>query len=252
MAEGVDRVDVVGQFADITAVLELDALRHGDDDAGLFRLHAGDLFHKAVHVERDLGQADHVHALAVLGAGQGGGRGQPAGVAAHDLDDGDIVGAVDRGVADELFHDDADVLGRAAVAGGMVCDHQVVVDRFGHAHKADVAADIGAVLGQFADGVHAVVAADVEEVADIQLLEDLEQLFVDGLALVAVPVGQLVAAGAEIARRRALEQLNVHRAGQLVVQQAGAAFQQAGHAVHHAVNFGRAAAFAALIDARKA
>ena len=127
------------------------------------------------------GQADHVHALAVVALGQSGGSGQPAGVAAHDLHHGDVLGAVNGGVTDDLLHHHADVLGSRAVAGGVVGDHQVVVDGLGHAHKADVALDACAVICQLADGVHGVVAADVEEVADVQLLQDGEQLLVHSL-----------------------------------------------------------------------
>ena len=56
-----------------------------------------------------------------------------------------------------------------------------------------ISADVCAVVGQLADGVHRVVTADVEAVADVQLLQDLKQLDLDGLALGGVPVGQLVA-----------------------------------------------------------
>ena len=62
----------------------------------------------------------------------------------------------------------------------MVGDHQIVVDGLGHAHEADVALDALAVLSQLADGIHRVVAADVEEVADVQLFEDGEELLVQG------------------------------------------------------------------------
>src|SRR5699024_1588783 len=234
VAESVHRVDVVGQLADVAAVLQLDAFGHGDDDAGLLFLHDPDLFHKAVHVEGDLRQADHVHALAVVALGQGGGGGQPAGVAAHDLHDGDVLGAVNGGVPDDFLHDDADVLGSRAVTGSVVSDHQVVVDGLGHAHKADVTAGPCAVVGQLADGVHRVVAADVEEVADVQLFQDVEQLFVDGFVL--VPVGQLVAAAAQEAGGGPLEQFDV----QVILQQGAKVhhplFQQAGHAVAHPVD----------------
>ena len=134
----------------------------------------------------------------------------------------------------------------------MVSDHQVVVDGLGHAHKADLAADMGAVVGQLADGVHRVVAADVEEIADVQLFQDLEQLDVDGLALGGVPIRQLVAAAAQIAGRRALEQLNVQGGLELFIQHAGTALQQTRHAVQHAVDLAGTAALAALIHAGQA
>ena len=246
MAESVHGVHIVGQFADIAAILQLDAFGHGNDDAGLLRLHTLHLFHKAVHIEGNFRQADHVHALAVFRPGQSCRSGKPAGVAAHDLHDGDILGAVNGGVADDFLHYHADVLGGTAVTGGMVGDHQVVVNGLGHAHKTDLAADMAAVIRQLADGVHAVVAADVEEIADVQFLQDLEQLLVDSFSFRGVPVGQLVAAAAQIAGRGALEQLDVHGAGKLVIQNADPAFQQTGHAVHHAVDFLCPAALAAF------
>ena len=132
----------------------------------------------------------------------------------------------------------------------MVGDHQVVVDGLGHAHKADVALDALAVLGQLADGVHGIVAADVEEVADVQLFQNGEQLFVDGLVL--MPVRQLVAAAAEEAGRGALEQLDV----QIVRQHGGKIhhplLQQTGNAIAHTVNDLCAAVLAAFKYACKA
>ena len=90
VAEGIHCVDVICQLADVAAILQLDALRHSDDDAGLLLLHHPHLLDEVLHVEGDFRQADHIHALAVVALGQRGGGGQPAGVAAHDLDHGDI------------------------------------------------------------------------------------------------------------------------------------------------------------------
>ena len=132
----------------------------------------------------------------------------------------------------------------------MVGDHQVIVDGLGHAHEADVALDALAVLGQLADGVHGIVAADVEEVADVQLFEDGEELLVHGL--VGVPVGQLVAAAAQEAGRRALEQLDVQVVGQHGGKVHHTLLQQTGDAVAHAVDDVGTAALAAFKDARKA
>ena len=182
-----------------------------------------------VHIEGHFGQADHVHPFAVLGLGQGGRGSQPTGVAAHNLHDGHVFGAVHRGVPDDLLHDHADVLGGTAITGGVVGDHQVVVNGLGYAHKADLAADVGAVIGQLADGIHRVVAADIEEVADVQLLQDLKQLQVDSFPLGGMPVGQLIAAAAQVAGGRTLKQLNVQCVRQLIIQHTGAPLQQTGH-----------------------
>ena len=57
------------------------------------------------------------------------------------------------------------------------------------------------IIRQFLDRIHGIISTDVEEVADVQLLQDLKQLNIDGLALGGVPVGQLVAAAAQKAGR---------------------------------------------------
>ena len=101
-----------------------------------------------------------------------------------------------------------------------------------------------AVICQLADGVHGVVAADVEEVTDVQLLQDGKQLLVH--SFIGVPVRQFVAAAAQEAGRRALEQFDV----EVVRQQGGqihhALLQQACNTVAHAVYDIGTAALAAL------
>ncbi len=252
VAEGVHRVHIVGQLTDIAAILELDALGHGNDDGRLGLLHMRSTFStkwstlKGTSGRQIMSTPSQSSALASAAAAVS----QPAW---RPIISTMVTTArvVDVRVADDFLHHDADVLGGAAVAGGVVGDHQVIVDGLGHAHKADVAADVCAVIGQLADGVHRVIAADVEEIADVQLLQNLKQLDVDGLALGGVPVGQLVAAGTQIAGRRALEKLNVQCGFQLIIQYAGAALQHARHAVQHTVDLACTAALAALIHARQ-
>ena len=250
VAEGVDGVHVVRQLADVAAVGQANALGNRHDDGGIALLQRLDLGDELLGVKRHLGQADEVDALAVLALRQRRGRGQPAGVAAHDLDDGDVLRAVNRRVADELLHDDADVLGGGAVARGMVGAHQVVVDRLGHADEADVAADLLGIVAQLADRVHAVVAADIEEVSDIHAVEDREQVFIDlGMLEIA---GQLVAAASQIGGRAALEQLDLKRGAQRRTQIDHTALEQALDAVQHAVDMLRTAHLAGLQHACQA
>ena len=132
----------------------------------------------------------------------------------------------------------------------MVSQQQVVVDGFGHADEADLAADGLAVGGQLGDRVHRVVAADVEHCADIVLLEQLKQL--DERGFVDIRLGQFVAAAAQKAGRRALEQLNIHLVGQHFIQVDELALQHTGDAVLHAVDVCSAAGLGGLVDARQA
>ena len=131
----------------------------------------------------------------------------------------------------------------------MVGQHQVVVDGLGHADEADLAVDGLAVGAQLGDRVHRVVAADVEHRADVVLPEQLKQLH--KRLLVNDGVGQLVAAAAQEAGRRALEQLNVHLVAQHGIQIDELALEHALDAVLHPVDMGCAAGLGGLIDARQ-
>ena len=62
-------------------------------------------------------------------------------------------------------------------------------------------------LDDLVAGVHGVVAAVVEEVADVVLLEDLKDALIIGVVLVGV--GHLVAAGAEGGGGGVLQQLQL-------------------------------------------
>ena len=132
----------------------------------------------------------------------------------------------------------------------MIGVHEVVVNGFRHAHEADVAADALGVIAQLADGIHAVVAANIEEIADIQLFENGKQLFID--LRMFQTVRQFVAAAAQIGGRRALEQFNFKRRAKRRGQIGDALIHQSLHAVEHAVNAVRAAHDACLKHARKA
>ena len=56
----------------------------------------------------------------------------------------------------------------------MIGAEQVVVNGFGNAHNAAGITDLLHILGDFVAGVHGVVTAVVEEIADVVLLENGE------------------------------------------------------------------------------
>ena len=66
-----------------------------DDDAFLgFGVDGFDVGDEGVHIECDLRKVDEVGAVALIGRERSDG-GEPTGVAAHALDDGDHTGIVD-------------------------------------------------------------------------------------------------------------------------------------------------------------
>ena len=248
--ERVHAAHVVGQLADVPAVLQLHPFRDGDDDALLFLLHPAHLLDETVDMEWHLGQTDHVHPLAVLSLRERRSGGQPARVSPHDLDDGHIFVAVHRRVADDLLHHRGDVLRRAPVAGGMIGHHQVVVDGLWHADEPHGATVRRAVTRQLADGVHAVVPADIEEHPDVQFVQKREDALVFGDVLFRVP--ELVAAAPQKRGGRALQELDLELSLQHAVQLDDVAAQKSLHAVFHAVDLCRAHLLRRLKDTRKA
>jgi len=181
-------------LGDEAAVGVVDALGHGDDAVVLLLVAGGDVGDELVQIKVDLGQVDEIDAVLFFVRERGGG-GQPAGVAAHALDDRDHAGVVDLGVARDFHDGGGDVLGGGGVARAVVGAVEVVVDRLGHAHDAAFVADLLHILGDLVAGVHGVIAAVVAEIADIILFEDFEDALVVGV--IDIGVRDLVAAGAE-------------------------------------------------------
>ena len=157
-----------------------DALRNRHHAAAVLPVNAVDVGQKAVDGERALRQVEEMGAVVVVPAGQRGGGRQPAGVSAHDHGDVDAQQGAIVGVGPpERAGDEA---GGRGIAGAMVVDGQIVVDRFRDMDGPQLVAFPLGVLGDDPHRVGGIVAADVEEVANLALLEDVE----DALAVLFV------------------------------------------------------------------
>ena len=210
------------RLGDEAAVGVVDALGDGHHALAGLVVDGGDVSDELVQVKIHLREVDEVGTAAGPG-GQGSGAGQPAGVTAHDLDDGHHAGVIDVGVVPDLHAGGGDILGGAGEAGAVVSAVEVVVDGLGDAHDAALIAHLLHILGDLVAGVHGVVAAVIEEVAHVVLFEDLQDALVVGVVLVGV--SQLVAAGAQGRGGGVLEQLQLlgvllTHVVQLVVQDA--------------------------------
>ena len=106
---------------------------------------------------------------------QGTGSRDPAGVAAHDLNDFDFVHCTDGlRVETGVTHGGGNPTGHTAVTWCVVGVAQVVINGLGHAHAAHLITGIRGKLTHAVRCVHRVIAADVEEVMDVVGLEDFE------------------------------------------------------------------------------
>ena len=116
----------------------------------------------------------------------------------------------------------------------MVGAVEVIVNGLGNAH--DPAFIVGR-LHKTADlvaGIHGIVAAVIEEIADIVLLEDLKDPLIIGV--VDLGIGHLVAAGAESGRRGVQQQTQF--LGILLIHHKKAVVQNAFDPVLGTVNLG--------------
>ncbi len=146
--------------------------------------------------------------LAGLAAREPRGRRDPAGVAAHHLEHEHLGRGPSHGghVERRLASGHRDVLGHRAESRAAVGMRQIVVDRLRHPDTGDGIAERLADLRDLQGRIHRVVAAVVEEVADVVSAKNLDQPLV--LRAVLVDALQLEACRAEGSGRRMLESAN--------------------------------------------
>ncbi len=128
-----------------------------------------------------------------MGPRQNAGRREPARVAAHNLYNGNRGAGVGAGVYHNLGKAGRHKPRRRAKAGGMVGYGKVVIHRFGNADALDILAFAAEIGRQAGHGVHGIVAAAVEEVANAIIAQNGQHLFHNGV----VAMGQFVAAAAQ-------------------------------------------------------
>src|SRR5690606_35665741 len=100
---------------------------------------------------------------------QAAGGGDPAGMAAHDFEDENLGGSAGHGghVQPRFADGGGDILGHGAEARAAVGERQIVVHRLRYADADERMAHLLGQLGNLPGGVHGIVAAVVEEIADV-------------------------------------------------------------------------------------
>ena len=111
---------------------------------------------------------------------------------AHYLNDVDRAGAVNAGILIKLHAARGDILRGAGVAGAVVGAEEVVVDRLGNADNSAIIADTAHVAAYLIAGVHRIVAAVIEEVANVILFENFKYALI--IAVILLGLGYFIAA----------------------------------------------------------
>ena len=155
-------------------------------------------------------------------------------MAAHTLDDGNHAGVIHMAVPGDLHDGGGNILGGGSKAGAVIRSGQVVVNGLGHAHDPAFIAYPAHILRDFVAGIHRIVAAVVEEVAHIVLLEDLQDTLVIGV--IHIRIGNLIPAGTQSGRGRGEQELQL--LGVLFVHDHELIVQDALNAVVCAIDLG--------------
>ena len=85
----------------------------------------------------------------------------------HDLDDRYRFLFIYIGIGCDLADSGSDIFRGTSEAGSMIGVYKIIVDGFGLSNYADRTSDVFGIAWKFADGIHGIIAANIEEPADI-------------------------------------------------------------------------------------
>ena len=155
------------------------ALAHRNHGAAIAFVTAAHILGDLAQADRVFGNVDQMRGVLVFLSGQTRRCRQPASVAAHNLHelDGPTFPhslRVSSRVTDGHSHETS----RTPIAGAVIREGQIVIYRLGNADDSKV---VPSLLGQrvhLVGRIHGVVAADIEEIANIVGPENLENALV--------------------------------------------------------------------------
>ena len=200
VAEGVLRLVTIGIVTDHLAAAVTDTLTDGDDDILADCELTPEIGDEVVEIERTLLKIDEIRNVAVCALGEGCSRRQPAGIPAHHLDDDDVRCIVYLELSLQLGDGGRDILRGGAEAWAVIDAVEVVIDGFRCADHDDVRnMMLLNIIRELPDGIHRVVAADIDEIADLVLLEDADERL--ELRRILCRILQLETAGAKCSGR---------------------------------------------------
>ena len=178
MTEFIDDVKVVDSvFADEFSVFVLDAFRENENDSFVVFVEFVKILEELIHIERNFRKIDESGTFAA-DFGKSGGACKPSCVASHNLDYNNGVAVINVNVLDNFRNGKGDIFCGRTETGAMVRSYKVIVDGFRNADDAAFIILGRHIFGNLVAGIHAIVAAVIEEIADIVFFEDFEDAFI--------------------------------------------------------------------------
>ena len=159
----------------------MDTFRYTDDQV-IFRFKT--LFQrskKGFLVKICLRQINQHRVVLLEFAGKYGCCGQPAGMTAHDLNDGNRFCIINRSIQPNFTDRSSHIFCSTAKSRCVVGEDQIVVDRFRNAHDTYINVVGSSIAGKLADGIHRIVSTYIKEVTDIHFFKFLKQQRIDGI-----------------------------------------------------------------------
>ena len=161
------RSAALSALTSVSAVLVAYTLGYCYYHVGMLLKRRGDILKKSVKAEGYLWQIYIIGGSHTVKSHKTRRGCEPARVTPHDLNNCNSFYGVYRTVADYFGKSCGNILCGTAVAGSVVGARKVVVDGFGNAYYPHVPITGLEVFGKLCDGVHGIVAAYIEEIADI-------------------------------------------------------------------------------------
>ena len=221
----------------------MDALGHRSEYLAVGLINLIDVGKELIHIEITFGEVHEIRAGAKV-RGQRSACRKPARVTTHDLHDSDHAVVVNSRVLIDLHAARCDIFCRAAEAGAVIRAVKVVIDGLGDAHDAALIADGLHVTADLCAGVHGIVAAVIEEIADVVLLEYLKDALIIGVIIFRSRY--FITAGAKLGGRSVQQKLKFCRI--LFIHDEKLVVENANYTVRRTVDLGDVLGFKRSLD----
>ena len=185
-------------FADEGAVSIVNTFGNTDDKITVFLKSFFKSTQESILVKSNFRKVNEQRIVSFVFTRKGTGSSDPSGMTPHDLDDRDGFFFVDVGICRDFTDCGSNVFGGTSEARGMVGIYQIIINRLRFTDHADRTANACRVAGKFTDGIHRIIATNIEEPTDIEFLKFAEKCRINRIF---ERFRQFVAAGTEIGTR---------------------------------------------------